>query len=646
MRSGRYLKPAGQTTAPTTLVSVIATTEATGAERGSHTQTGRLRRVFVRSARYRRGAWSRAEDRTFEHGLAFHAWLEAFAEARRVTHIVSPVASNALTLTGFWSLITDKGAGWRGNQPGCPDRSNSATPPAPYQFTRRITHGKPDIITYGVNGRTLTWVSGCQYFACGEPELERVFDFAPDAPDLPGAIPGTTTRTGAERARLWLTAMQQLADWWRRVKGGPWGLTIGQMAERFFMSRLEPRTICLHDDDDAKRLEGRALWGGRASVWYYGDVFTPEQNVHPRTPPPPRSEYPPEDGPLELWDVRSMYPTLLGRELYPVKLLTHKATYSPKDLSELVRYYGVIASVRLKTATPEYPYRYAGRVLYPTGDFDTVICGPELELALAAGDVAKVYQASTYQLGRPFTRTADELLSHRAEARAAGRIGWELMVKTLSNSLPGKLAQRTGRWVPKPSIPPPEPWASWVDYDAATGTLTRLRSTAGMVEGYEDCPERRKSTAACFAYLTSYGRTMMRSIRESLGWRTVVAMDTDGIWTRGTSLESLPAAFRSATDAPGRLRVAKRAGMGRWWDARHYWTDDGWTLAGFHDAIRVGAGLRFTDTYTKNPMEGRPTAPPLTVTECRRTVVLSSLPVDGRVGPSGWQEPLHFPTRR
>lgn len=310
--------------------------------------------------------------------------------------------------------------------------------------------------------------------------------------------------------------------------------------------------------------------------------------------------------------------------------------------------WGVIASVRLKTEVSEYPYRNGDRIEHPKGEFDTCLCGPELKRAVDEGAVTACHFAATYQLGQPFAGAFGELLEERERARREARPVWEVFVKLLSNSFGGKLAQKKTGWERLPGVCPERDWGEWTERNATTGGRVRFRSIAGLLQKSVAVAHNGRPLASVFCYLTSHGRSLMRLIREALPPRTVVSQDTDGIWVLAPTEQMYQTAAAVARSRGYDLarKGESRSDNGIWYGPRHYWTDAGWVLAGFHEHRQWGDGLTFDDSYTFLPVGGTATRPPEWVYHCNRRTRLGSIPADGVVGEDGWTVPRRlFPVK-
>lgn len=640
MSGGRWVRPHKGLSAPVRVVCVAAESRAVDDCEKVRTTRMKLARLFVRSATYRRGRWCQGPAPVFDSGDKFHDWLEQYAPTKRATYVFAPVASNVLTLTGFLGRLSRLGAAW--DRAGGPARPASpAAPGGPrYRVRSWVVNGVPDIVRYGVAERTIVWLSGRQYLNLPHSQLELTVGYPGPRPHAGTGVPAVATRTAAEVAGCWLQAVTRLADWWRSVKGGRWGDTVSGLALNYFRSRLADQTVLDHDDESAAELERHAIFGGRASVYYLGDVRATSVAGRTGVQSPPRSSWGVAEGPVTLVDVRSMYPFLLACKPYPVRLAGVIDRPRVRACTDMMETHGVVASVELDARYGEYPRRTDDGITYPVGRFNTVLCGPELEQACKSGEVRQVYRLAYYTMGRPFESMARSLIEMREAYKREGNPGWELFVKLLSNSFAGKLAQRRHRWERRPNVLPEQDWGEWVVAGTSHTARTVYRSIAGMVQERVEDTGKRRTMGQCFAYLTSYGRHYMRTVRGHCPPGSVVSQDTDGLWVLPAGLDALTAAGLLGADAPGTLRVVRSAERARFWGPKHYWTDAGWTLAGLTAGVEWCGGVEFVDRCHANPAHRSPQEPADWVEEYARPVALGAIDPGGSVDALGWVHPF------
>jgi hypothetical protein len=404
-------------------------------------------------------------------------------------------------------------------------------------------------------------------------------------------------------------------------------------------------TLCTHSDSEAHTLERQAAYGGRASTFCFNPI-----GVRGRSPDRIRNLADAQlrdRRPVALYqiDVRSLYPTLLRDCEFPVKLLSSPRACEPAEVVDAAKHLGVIASVVIRSPSPYYPRRTAKGIDYPTGQFSTVLTGPELLKLSTEGEILKCHTMTLYKMGRAFASFAETMLRLRSEAAFARDASDERVIKLLSNSLAGKLAQKAGRWVRDSKRDENGRWGELTTVHAQTGRVTRRRWILGQCYRWDAEKHPAGPHTSAFAYLTAYGRLYLRSIIEKCPPRTVVSVDTDGLWILPDAAEALGSYPDLFGDSPGRLRVTATAHDGQFFGPKHYRVDNQWVLSGFSQTPADPFDSEVWEEQHVNPVVPAPNGPPVrTVTRSQR----KSLPIDSGnavVGADGWVVPRHIPHR-
>ncbi len=645
-RTGFYFGGKGKGHTPSTCVAVVVEpTIAADTPESAVLVPMTFSRVHAVASRKTHRGWTKETARTFDAPESFWAWLETWAQRDRKTYVWAPIASDALTLLRFWPRVDRLGGRFKGTVLREGERVGAGQLGPAFRFDRLVLRGKPDIVEYTFCEKSYLWLSGHQFLSMTDDDLADTVGFRRSGTSRYGWQPARATWTDHERAALWHRAAKTLGHWWGSLEAGGFGRTVGSMALNFLRSRTAPKTVATHTDERAIRLERLACHGGRASTWFYGTCQVASQ---PDAPPetaalPARRWVLPER--LYHVDVRSMYPFLLSSIDTPCKLVTFRTDLTPADLVGILKGMEAIAYVTLRTDSAEYPHRRGAFVVYPTGRFRTVLCGPELRTALHAGEVERVHQVALYTRGKPFADAASELLAMRRSAACTGNSGWEAFVKLLSNSLTGKLAQRGATWLPRPRVCPEREWGEWLHSRPGQDRPTRYRALAGMVwECVRDNPGTGLLTAI-YAHITSAGRAHMRALRSTLPTRSVYSQDTDGMWVDASAVAALRTAGLLGEDRPGTLRVLEHSDLTRFHSPKHYYAAGRWVLSGLHHPQQSSDGLAFHDSWNENPITGGCDAPPVGINHHVRSVTLDCVPHDGTVGDDGWLIPLELPER-
>ena len=669
---GYYVKPLGRTSIPRVIIGVqCVTVPCDDVQQTNYRRESELSYVVTSHSIFSWTGWSPIQ--TIAHGSAdaFWEWLECPSWQRVRIHCFASNATAALTLLSFWRRLDSLGV--------MMSRAHNTTARCvagcgqshKYELHLNIQTQRTTIVDYSRHGIRYVWASLSQFLPLSMDEIREMVESGDKQREQDKAsIPKEDSGIQAESC-LTVRAMQYFAGWWKAHKGGPWANSIGSLASRFLRSRLHPRTLCTHRHADALSLERGACFGGRVSCWYVGDVASRVRANPIHTDRPPRASHAPMDGPVYSVDIASMYPHLLATKVYPVKLIGYERTMTIADLDVMLRYVCVIARVTLDTIEAEYPYRSSDSVYYPTGRYLTTLCGPELQYAISRGHVVQVHAVALYESGTPFVGAATALLAARAACPRGSKSPAARMVKLLSNAISGTLAQRQTRWIPEPTTRPPcdsdgrdirwgpfittrpdREWDAEGDprYAMMIGSveqyrprlIQRYRVIAGMVERLERSAVGTGTLQACYAYLTSYGRSMMREIRQLCPERSVLLQDTDGLWVTEAGHDALASHAGTYGTLPGEVRIDRRISLARIYGPKHYWADGVWTLSGFHNPEYDSDNHTVTDTRSANPLLGTPTEAPHTVVEWTRESELLLLHQHGHQGDDGWITPYHL----
>ena len=645
-RKGSHVRQATKVSAP----RVVFTVEVGTARRIDDGRKGFALAEWycarVLCTRYRRDRWTAPEEAIVSTPDALRGWMRERADAHLTNWVIAESAQDVLTLSEWWSHAEEQGISFAASGERKATARGRGADGAIVRCEQLVCSRSCDIVTYRERGRRWRWVSARNYWPVAGL-VGRVHN--EDASPHESAQAGRSDATGVPRPdgpRALLNRFTSLCDWWRRVASAPLGLTAGQCAWGVLRSTIGRGALTTHADGEVHKLERSAAHGGRASLWYSGQV----QDRHARGCLQARSL----DGelsvlpcgPLHHLDVSSMYPAILRDERFPVALSMTRGRVPPALLLDLCRQFGVIARVRVKSEAAEYPYRREKDTVYPVGEYTTTLAGPDLIPLLEAGEVARVYQVATYHLGTPFRGAMELLLAERAKCREKGDAQGESMCKLVANSLAGKLAQRKGQWERFSKDDLPGAWGEYHRINHPTGKVERYRYLCGAAWRHVEDETGAGPHTAAFAYLTAYGRQRMRAVRSLCPARSIVSQYTDGIWTLPAGLSALTSAGMLAREGTGALRVVGSARTGTFYGPAHYETDGNWTLSGYHCPV-VDTERRTVAHSLVTPLfESRAREAPRAVMIRYLTSAMPSVAEHGRVQPDGWILPHRIIPRK
>lgn len=591
----------------------------------------------------------------------FWRWVTDHCYPKCRTWIVAPSAGDLLTLTGWWDRV-DCGE-WQvfrrgGTESG--ELGDDGKPVTPW-VGRLVLRGAPDIVTARRGDASVCAVSWANYSGAGLSELAGWVGLKDVAPDPQLCPRGLTKYTPSDTRRILAAGFTRLVSEWVERDCGPWRETSAQLVLSLWRRKFYKVKVCRHCDQDAAGIEREANHGGRASVWFFGDVGSVKDSPREPWAPPPARRGRRIGGPLTRLDVTSQYPTLLRDRYFPTRLVGVRDDLGVAELEAWARYRGVIARVTVRARHPEYPYRMRRRVffrwpgekaarrkdrldapirtVYPVGEFTTTLAGPELLRLIEEDSVAVVHRAALYDVGKPFGPLMEYLLALRAEGKGGAEGVMVQLAKQWGVGFYGKFAQRSGTWEARPDRIPLERWGEYTDRNEVTRTAERWRGFAGLAQQWVAGQAGAKLLAAVYCYTTSYGRVQMRDLRAKCEPRSVLSMDTDGLWIAGT----MPAALRIASPTgpadPGSLRKEGEYHFGRWYTPRHYYCDGSWVLSG------VGGGFVMPDRLTvqyhtcSNPVRWSPAEPPRVLYEHTHQTDLRLVGPTEFIGRDGWAVP-------
>lgn len=327
-----------------------------------------------------------------------------------------------------------------------------------------------------------------------------------------------------ELSAIWNTIHRAAVE----LRLGKHGLTAGSQAlTGYRRTYYDGRIYC---DANPKGLESvsRGYYGGRCECYQLGPV-------------PSRTFY---------VDIKSAYASVCRGISVPGRLQRAVEYPGGTAATDGTDYHRCIASVRIATPDPIYPYRRRnGReslggdspgsrgaqsapsdtdIIYPVGRFYTTLPGPELSYAVAHGHVDRIYSLVEYTCEPLLQRWAERLMEYRELADVDDDMYMSSYVKSLLVGLVGKFGQRLKVWEYAPGLQPLCPYGEWVGSDER-GLPIRYRSIAWHTqrEVVGDWSYHAMPAIAC--WVTSQCRLWLWQLMQLAGLQHVYYCDTDGL---------------------------------------------------------------------------------------------------------------------
>ena len=288
---------------------------------------------------------------------------------------------------------------------------------------------------------------------------------------------------------------------------GNWQPSGAGMGHTMWRHKFYQHKVLVHDDSDALAAEREAMHAGRAEAWWHG---------------------PARGGPFTEWDMHMSYCRIAAECLVPAKLWDHDVRPSRRVHEWALDHFRVLARVTVRTDTPAVPARHDGRVLWPVGEFETVLWDTELAQLRAAGGRYKVHEQWRYTRKPVLAEWASWSVAMCHLGPPAVPDIARLWVKHQSRATIGRMGLRTPTW---------ERWArNWLpDYTGLSylidgpGPSRRLMHVGSYVWRESDRAEAQQSVPQITSWIMAEARSRLWAATLAAGQGNVLHVDTDSL---------------------------------------------------------------------------------------------------------------------
>lgn len=288
---------------------------------------------------------------------------------------------------------------------------------------------------------------------------------------------------------------------------GAFQLTLASQAFVAYRSRFYNRYIYCHNHTSILKIERDAYHGARVECFRIGQL--PIQDYY-------------------MLDVNSMYLYIMQSSDIPLSL--QDVRYAPSDKSveqRLKRWYN-IADVQLNASVNAYPLYDRHKLLFPLGNFRTILHQSELEIAIENNDIIEVYAICSYKSGHIFKEYADFFYNDRLNNRRLGNTSWSNIDKLFGNSLYGKFGQ-SGHEREEYIVDTNETIERFTGSELHSNRhYTEIHWFNHIIREYKD-GEATYSHPAIAGAVTAYARTLLYNFIQLAGNKNVFYCDTDSL---------------------------------------------------------------------------------------------------------------------
>lgn len=295
-------------------------------------------------------------------------------------------------------------------------------------------------------------------------------------------------------------------------------------------------------------------------------------------------------GPLYQLDVNGLYPRVMRDNPFPAELIASgdfdgatlgRCKIDPRNST---------AEVWIKSDTVPYPVRGSDRTLWVRGRVRTVLCGPELERAMASDHVVRLGRWSSYRMESLFDGFVADLWRERRRAQQRKDKQIDTATKLMLNGLYGKFGQRDGQWVDEGEIMRPGLYAGGKVIGDEASKDVDARVINGRFFTRRRSEEHKDSFVPIAAWTSSYARVYMDDLIDRFGREHVLYQCIDSVLCTG---EFLGQAQLGGVVNTGELGHLKLEDEFKWVDIRaqnHVLHDHGSKLAGIKSGSVALAG--------------------------------------------------------
>lgn len=324
-------------------------------------------------------------------------------------------------------------------------------------------------------------------------------------------------------------ALEQAMDWWDANALGHWSSTgprTGWNAYRHLcipgkghsvVEQRGPGTESwithghgypvIDPDPDARAFERTALYQGRREAWRLGTL--------------PEGTYAELDFRHAYLSVAQNHPLPCRRGLRFESLECSSRYVDDPNL-------GIIAEVTVRTPVPRYPLRGRAGIVYPTGTFKTVLCGPEIAEARRRGELVAIGAGYYYRLSWHMQPWADRIGAVIDGGEQGVPPAAVLMCKAWSRTVFGVWAARRSNVVIEGTSPEPG-WHAEHGIDTLTGAKCTVLNMAGKWQYILRDQESDDSFPAVLAWVQSHVRVALGAVIDQVpDWR-MVSCSTDAV---------------------------------------------------------------------------------------------------------------------
>jgi len=449
---------------------------------------------------------------TFRSPTQFGRIISACLSSRTRLYIVAHNISFDAGVVGLWAILSGLGF-------------------APGKVI--IEHGR-NVWEFRRPGNSIVVIDTLNYFQASLKQLGESVDCPKSTMPSLADTDDAWERYCRNDVKITYLAIKSWLDFIRVNNLGNFAHTLAGQAFNAFRHRFMACDIYIHARQDVIDLERQSYRGGRVECYQLGDLDV-------------------NKAPYYMLDVNSLYPHVMRNNAYPCRLDTYYRRSNLDEYNRRRRGRLSIGRCVLNTPIPWVGVKYKGRLCFPTGTFEAVLCQPEIDYAIAHGYLLDVLEWSAYTPANLFSDYIDHFHRLRLEYKAKGNKVYAYASKLLLNSLYGRFGMRIRPWIDCDDLPPADNVLTWEEHND-NGENRQYRSLEGQAQYRGEYVEGYDSFVAVASFVAAYGRMHLHTLIDRVK-PNVYYCDTDSLLVDRIGYNTLEALIDP--DRLGALKVER-----------------------------------------------------------------------------------------
>lgn len=328
------------------------------------------------------------------------------------------------------------------------------------------------------------------------------------------------------------TAVLAYLEWLERADMGNWSMTGAGQGWNAFRHNHLTHNLLVHTEKDALAAERRAMWTGRNEAYWHGEM---------------------KHATILEYDFHLAYATIARDYPVPVRIVGEMpARYRWSKALDNPRI-GLLCEGRVTTDTPVVPTSHNGRIIWPTGTFDTTLWDPEIRTLLDAGGTFTPTRGWLYRTEPALQHWAEWIIAelNRPDAQVPA---WQKdILKHWCRTVVGRPAMQFTGWEVF-AYPRRNDVARWDYYDPRNGERAELLQVGKKLWKSTGLTEWSQSMPMITGYVMSLARVRLWELLSSMAPCVVLYADTDSILVNSLDQSAVEAYIASGSPIGLRLK--------------------------------------------------------------------------------------------